>query len=52
MSFQDGAKARQILDRWQGASEVHIRSDLQRVSNEGSGSKDQRIKLSLKAILN
>lgn len=52
MSFQDGTKARRILDRWQGASEAHIQSDLQRASNEASGPKDQRISLILKAIWN
>jgi hypothetical protein len=52
MSFQDGTKARRILDRWQGASEAHIRSDLQRASNDASGSKDKRISLILKAIWN
>jgi hypothetical protein len=40
------------LNRWRDASEAHIRSDLQRASNEASGSKDQRISLNLKAIWN
>ena len=52
MSFQNKTKARRILDRWQGASEAHIRSDLQRASNEASGPKDKRIGLILKAIWN
>jgi hypothetical protein len=52
MSFQDETKARRILDRWRGASDAHIRSDLQRVSNEASRSKNQRISLILKAIWN
>jgi len=52
MSFRAGTKARRILDRWQGASEAHIRGDLQRASNAASGSKDKRISLILKAIWN
>jgi len=52
MSFQDETKARRILDRWRGASEAPIRADLQRVRNEASGSKNQRISLILKAIWN
>jgi hypothetical protein len=52
MSFQVETKARRILNRWRDASEAHIRSDLQRASNEASGSKDQRISLNLKAIWN
>jgi hypothetical protein len=52
MSFQDETKTRWILDRWRGASEDHIRSDLRRASNEASGPKDQRISLILKAIWN
>jgi hypothetical protein len=34
------------------AGEAHIRSDLQRASNEASGPKDKRISLMLKAIWN
>jgi hypothetical protein len=52
MSFQDETKARRILDRWRGASKAHIRSDLQRTSNEARGPKDKRISLILKAIWN
>ena len=52
MSFQDETKARWILDRWRGASEAHIRSDLQRASNEARGPKDKRISLILKAHWN
>src|SRR5258708_1981597 len=44
MSFQDETKARRILDHWRDPSEAHIRSDLQRASNEASGSKDKRIR--------
>jgi hypothetical protein len=50
MSIQDEAKARRILDRWRDASETHIRSDLQRASNEAGGPKDKRISLILRAI--
>jgi hypothetical protein len=52
MSIQDEIKARRILGLWRGASEAHIRSDLQRASNEARGPKDQRISLSLKANWN
>jgi hypothetical protein len=52
MSLQNETKARRILGHWRGASEAHIRSDLQRASNEASGPKDQRISLLLKAIWN
>jgi hypothetical protein len=52
MSVQDVTKARRIFNRWRGASEAHIRSNLQRASNEASGLKDKRISLSLKAIWN
>jgi len=52
MSVQDKTKARRILARWRGASEAHIRSDLQRASNEASGPKDKRISLILNAIWN
>jgi hypothetical protein len=41
MSFQAGTKARRIVDRWRDASAAHIRSDLQRASNEARGSKRQ-----------
>jgi len=51
-SLSNETKARRILDRWQGVSEAHIRSDLQRASNEASGPKDKRIGLILKAIWN
>ncbi len=33
---------RQDCDRWRDASEAHIRSDLQRASNEASGQKTKR----------
>jgi len=52
MSFQDGTKARRILDRWQDGSEAHIRSDLPRASNAASGSKDQRMSPIWKATWN
>jgi len=62
MSVQDGTKARRILGRWRGASEAHIRSDLQRASNdlsavalakvEASGPKDKRISAALNAHWN
>jgi hypothetical protein len=52
MSFQDETKARRILDLWRGASEAHIRSDLQRASNDATGPKDKRISLILKAHWN
>ena len=52
MSFQDETKARWILDLWRGASEAHIRSDLQRASNEARGPKDKRISVILKAHWN
>jgi hypothetical protein len=52
MCFQDEFKARRILGRWQGASEAHTPSGLQRASNAASVPKDQRIKLSLKALWN
>ena len=52
MSFQTEIKARRILERWQGASEAHTRSVLQRGSNAAGVPKDQRIRFSLKAIWN
>jgi hypothetical protein len=52
MSFQKETKVRRILGRWQGASEAHTRSGLERASNAASGPKDQRICLSLRAIWN
>ena len=52
MSFQGETKARRILDLWRGASEAHIRSDLQRASNEASSPEDKRISLILDAIWN
>jgi len=48
MNFQNEIKARRIFGLWQGASEGHIHSDLQRASNEARGKKDQRISLILK----
>ena len=33
MSIQNETKARRIWERWQGASEAHTRSGLQRASN-------------------
>ena len=52
MSFQAETKTRRILGHWQGASEAHTRNGLPRASNAASGTKDQRISLSLKAIWN
>ena len=52
MRFQDETKARRILGFWRGANEAHIRSDLQRVSNEARGPKDQRVGLIFKAHWN
>ena len=52
MRFQDEPKTRRTLSLWRGANEAHIRSDMQRVSNEARGSKDQRIRLILKAHWN
>jgi hypothetical protein len=52
MSFQDEIKAHRILGLWRGASEAHIRSDLQRASNEARGPKDQRMSLILKVNWN
>jgi hypothetical protein len=52
MSVQDENKARRILARWRGASEAHIRSDLQRASNKASAPKDQRMSLILNVIWN
>jgi len=52
MSVQNETKTRRILERWRGASEAHIRSDLQRASNEASAPKDQRISLIFNAIGN
>jgi hypothetical protein len=52
MSVQDEAKARWIPGGWRGASEAHIRSDLQRASNEASSPEDKRISLSLNGIWN
>ncbi len=52
MSFHDDTQARRILGLWRGAHEAHIRSDLQRVSNEAKGPKGKRMSVSLKAIWN
>jgi hypothetical protein len=48
MSVQDDTKSRWIFGRWRGAREAHIRSDLQRASNEASGQKDKRVSIILK----
>jgi len=52
MSVQDGTKARWILGCWRGASEAHIRSDLQRAGNEASSPEGKRISLILNGIWN
>jgi hypothetical protein len=52
MSVQDETKARWIPGCWRDASEAHIRSDLQRVSNEASSPEDKRISLILNANWN
>jgi hypothetical protein len=52
MSVQDETKARWIPGGWRGASEAHIRSDLQRASNEASRPEDKRISLILNGIWN
>jgi hypothetical protein len=52
MSVQDETKARWIPGGWRGASEAHIRSDLQRASNEASSPEDKRISLILNGIWN
>jgi hypothetical protein len=52
MSVQDETKARRIPGCWRGASEAHIRSDLQRASNEASSPEDKRISLILNANWN
>jgi hypothetical protein len=52
MSVQDETKARRIPGGWRGASEAHIRSDLQRASNEASRPEDKRISLILNGIWN
>jgi hypothetical protein len=52
MSVQDETKARWIPGCWRDASEAHIRSDLQRASNEASRPEDKRISLILNAIWN
>ena len=52
MSVQDETKARWIPGCWRGASEAHIRSDLQRASNEASSPEDKRISLILNEIWN
>jgi hypothetical protein len=62
MSVQDETKARWIPGGWRGASEAHIRSDLQRASNdlsaialataEASRPEDKRICLILNGIWN
>jgi len=49
MSDQDEIKARRTFGLWQGASEAHTRSGLQRVSNAARGQKDKRINLILSA---
>jgi hypothetical protein len=49
---QDETEARRIPGCWRGASEAHIRSDLQRASNEASSPEDKRISLILKANWN
>jgi hypothetical protein len=50
MSIQNETKARRIWEGWQGASEAHTRSGLQRASNAATLPKDQRISLILNAI--
>jgi hypothetical protein len=50
--FQDETTARRIPGRGRGASEAHIRGDLQRASNEASSPEDKRISLILKANWN
>jgi hypothetical protein len=52
MSVQDETKARWIPGCWREASEAHIRSDLQRASNEASSLEDKRISLILNAHWN
>jgi len=52
MSVQDEIKARRIPGCWRGASEAHIRSDLQRASNEAGSPEDKRISLILNAHWN
>jgi hypothetical protein len=52
MRVQDEAKARWIPGCWRDASEAHIRSDLQRASNEASSPEDKRIGFILNAIWN
>jgi hypothetical protein len=52
MRVPDETKARRIFGLWRGASEAHIRSDLERAGNETRGQKDKRIGLILKAIWN
>jgi hypothetical protein len=52
MRVQGETKARRIPGCWQDASEAHIRSDLQRASNEASSLEDQRISLILNATWN
>jgi hypothetical protein len=47
MHVQDETKARRIPGCWQGASEAHIRNDLQRASNAASSPEDKRIGLIL-----
>jgi hypothetical protein len=49
---QDESKARRIPGCWRGASEAHIRSDLQRASNEAGSPEDKRIRLILNANWN
>jgi len=50
MSVQD--EKRWIPGCWRGASEAHIRSDLQRASNEARSPEDKRIRLILNAHWN
>jgi hypothetical protein len=52
MRVQGETKARRIPGCWRDASEAHIRSDLQRASNEASSLEDQRISLILNATWN
>jgi hypothetical protein len=52
MSIQDETQARRIFGLWRGASEAHIRSDLQQASNEARGQKDQRMGRSLRVNWN
>jgi hypothetical protein len=47
MHVQDETKARRIPGCWPGASEAHIRNDLQRASNAASSPEDKRIGLIL-----